>query len=118
VSAARHHQTLTPERWSSFPFDQQILMVGNEMNRTWALLEAGQWDRARLGYERVLELIDLTIAGATGSRRRELLRWRDLAAALYLESRPDMTAHRLAFRCLLQLTPASFRQIELLPGTA
>lgn len=80
------HRALSPDRWSAFSFDQQILATGNEMNRTLAMLEQGEWDRARLGYERVLQLIDLTVGlAATPGRRRELLRWRDLVAWLYLQ---------------------------------
>jgi hypothetical protein len=52
------------------------------------------------------------------SRRRELLRWRDLVAALYLEEVPSVDAHVEAFRCLLRFTPGSSRQIAELPGLA
>lgn len=27
------HASLSPERWAAFSLDQQILMIGNEMNR-------------------------------------------------------------------------------------
>ena len=105
------------ERWTNFSFDQQILATGNEMNRTLSMLAAGEWGRARLGYERVLQLTDLTIAlAATSTRRRELLRWRDLVAALYLQPRPDGAEHRRVFRSLLQFTPVASRQIEPLLG--
>ena len=57
-------------------------------------------------------LLDLTVA--TRQRRglrRELLRWRDLIAALYVTPEPEAGAHAQAFRCLLQFTPAASRQI-------
>lgn len=66
-------------------------------------------------------------AVSTGSRgdrwrlrslRRELLRWRDLVAALYLETTPHPAEHAAAFRCLLRFTPGSARQIPLLAATA
>jgi hypothetical protein len=109
------HASLTVERWSAFTRDQQILMIANEMNRAGRLF--GPQDRARLAsaYERVLRLADLTAeAQPSRSLRRELLRWRELAGALYLE--PDAERHRALFRALLLLTPASARQAPLLLG--
>jgi hypothetical protein len=111
------HGGLSPERWAAFSYDQQILMIGNEMNRGLGLLQSRAWAHARRSYERVLQLVDLTSATAsTPARRRELLRWRDLVAALSLEAEADLDAHRRAFRCLLQFTPVAARQIELLLG--
>jgi hypothetical protein len=79
------HSSLTPARWSAFSLDQQILMIGNEMNRARRLMSPQ--DRASLGlcYERVLRLVDLTVEVQTRpALRRELLRWRDLIAELYV----------------------------------
>ena len=106
------HAGLTAERWSRFDLDRQILMIANEMNRASRLV--GLDDRASLRrtYERVLRLVDLTVA--TRPRRglrRELLRWRDLVAALYISSEPKAVEHRQAFRCLLQFTPTAAKQI-------
>jgi hypothetical protein len=73
----------------------------------------GPDDRGRLAnaYERVLRLADLTVeAQPSRSLRRELLRWRELAGAVYLE--PDEERHR----ALLLLTPASAKQAPLLLG--
>jgi hypothetical protein len=106
---------MTPERWARFGLDQQILMIGNEMNRASSLL--GDEDRSSLRrtYERVLRLVDLTVAVQTRrGLRRELLRWRDLVAALYVAPHSDADAHAEAFRCLLRFTPAASRQIPLL----
>jgi hypothetical protein len=94
------HASLTPERWARFDLDQQILMIANEMNRASSLLS-----------------LDLTVA--TRSRRgwrRELLRWRDLVAALYIAPGPEPAAHAAAFRCLLQFTPVAARQIPHVLG--
>lgn len=108
---AIQHASLSAERWSEFSLDQQILMIGNEMNRATKLL-ADTEGRLTRSYERVLNLTDLTIAVQTRSGlRRELLRWRDLAAQLYISPEPAPDAHRQAFRCLLQFTPAASRQI-------
>lgn len=107
------HASLTLERWSAFGRDQQVLMIANEMNRAGRLFGPG--DRARLAnaYERVLRLADLTAeAQPSRSLRRELLRWRELAAAVYLD--PDEGEHRALFRALLLITPASAKQLPFL----
>jgi pantothenate kinase len=111
------HASLTPERWARFTLDQQILMIANEMNRASGLLGPRDVDSLRRTYERVLRLVDLTVA--TQSRRglrRELLRWRDLIAASYIAPAANPGAHAAAFRCLLQLTPAASKQIPALLG--
>jgi hypothetical protein len=43
---------------------------------------------------------------------RELLRWRDLIAALYIADAPAPAAHRAAFEVLLRFTPAAAAQIR------
>jgi hypothetical protein len=110
------HASLDPERWARFDVDQQILMIANEMNRTTRRLVDRDPDPRRRGYERVLRLTDLTAAPARPALRRELLRWRDLVAALYVADESDPDGHRAAFRALLQLRPATARQIPLLLG--
>ena len=110
------HAGLDADRWSRFDLDQHVLMIGNEMNRASRFtLTEGQTTSLRLGYERILRLTDLTVAcGPRAAVRRELLRWRDLVAALYLADTPDPDQHRAAFRALLQLRPMTARQIPLL----
>jgi hypothetical protein len=106
------HALLTPERWARFELDEQILMIANEMSRASSLLDPDRLPSLRRSYERVLRLVDLTVA--TRSRRglrRELLRWRDLVAALYVAPLPERDSHVAAFRCLLQLSPAAAKQI-------
>jgi len=111
---ATQHGSLSTDRWAAFSFDQQILMIGNEMNRATKLLDDRE-GRLTRSYERVLNLTDLTIAVQTRpGLRRELLRWRDLVAQLYISPEPDPAAHRQAFRCLLQFTPAASEQIPFL----
>ena len=117
VSRPSQHSGLSPERWATFGYDQQILMIANEVHRTARVIELGSWDRVHAGLERVLQLTNLTIACASSpTRRRELLRWRDLVAALYVQQRPDPGLHESMFRCLLQFTPAAFPQTALLFG--
>ena len=107
------HSTLSPERWAGFPLAHQILMIGNEMNRAGKLFGPGNEERLGNAYERVLNLTDLTVRVNTRrSLRRELLRWRDLVAQLYLGAEPQ--AHREAFRALLLLNPEAAKQIPFL----
>jgi hypothetical protein len=117
VTIPAQHAGLSAVRWRQFSYDQQVLMIANEMHRTARLIELAAWDRVHAGIERVLQLTDLTIGCVTSStRRRELLRWRDLVAASYLDEQPQGAAHEEAFRCLLQFTPAAFEQTALLLG--
>jgi hypothetical protein len=111
------HASLTPERWARFDLDRQILMVANEMNRARGLFAEADRDALRRTYERVLRLVDLTVqTRPQRGLRRELLRWRDLIAALYIGEGADAPAHDEAFRCLLRFTPAASKQIpHLLP---
>lgn len=109
------HAGLTASRWSGFTREQQVLMIANEMHRASKLF--GPADRGRLtnAYERVLRLTDLTVeAQASRPLRRELLRWRELAGAVYLE--PDERRHRQLLRVLLLFTPQSARQRPYLLG--
>ena len=112
---AGQHASLAPERWARFSLDQQILMIGNEMNRAGKLLDDAP--RRLRAYERVLNLLDLTVA--TQDRApllRELLRWRDLIAALFLSPEGDRERHEAAFRCLLRFTPVSSQQLPHVLG--
>jgi hypothetical protein len=111
------HASLSPERWSAFSLDQQILMIANEMNRASRALSLAERASVHLSYERVLRLVDLTVeVQPRPALRRELLRWRDLVAELYLQSDPDPGEHREAFRALLLFTPAAAQQMPFVLG--
>ena len=113
------HSSLTPERWARFNLDQQILMIANEMKRASALMAPADRDSRSKAYERVLRLLDLTVATRPKpTLRRELLRWRDLVAALFVASDAEPRAHDEAFRCLLRFSPEASRQLASLqsPG--
>ena len=112
---ASQHSELSAERWSRFTLDQQILMIGNEMNRARKLFGPADLASLRNCYERVLRLVDLSIAiHAKRGLRRELLRWRDVIAELYVSQAPELDRHDAAFRCLLRFTPFASQQIPLL----
>ena len=111
------HTSLTAERWARFPFDQQVLMIGNEMNRASKFLDSTNERSLQACYERVLALVDLTVQTHNWPPRlRELLRWRDLAAELLIAERPRPEAHAAAFLSLLRFTPASYAQIQFVVG--
>ena len=113
------HAGLSPERWARYPRGQQILMIANEMNRASKLLGAEDRERLRGSYERVLALTDLTIrVNDARSLRRELLRWRDLVAELYIAAEADPVAHGAMFRALLQLHPEAWKQLPYVTGVA
>ncbi|HEV8241173.1 MAG TPA: hypothetical protein VGS57_17545, partial [Thermoanaerobaculia bacterium] len=62
-------------------------------------------------YERVLRLTDLTIdATEQATFRRELLRWRDGIAELYLGGRPAPERHRELLHVLLLMSREAARQ--------
>ncbi len=106
------HASLSAQRWASFSFHEQVLMIGNEMNRAAKFLAPSDGERLRACYERILTLVDLTVqVQDRPSRRRELLRWRDLVAGMLIADRPDREAHAEAFRCLLRFTPVASAQI-------
>jgi hypothetical protein len=108
---AAQHASLSPQRWAEFPRHQQILMIANEWHRAGQLLAAAEVERRRSSCARVLRLVDLTVAVQSApGLRRELLRWRDLAAELYLaEGDADPLAHRAAAACLRRLDAQASR---------
>lgn len=102
------HAGLGLERWRSFDRHRQVLMIANEMHRARGLEEPAALRRA---YERVLRLTDLTIQAAERPAfRRELLRWRDGVAELYLEGRAAPERHRRLLECLLLTSTEAARQ--------
>jgi hypothetical protein len=109
------HAELTAERWARFDRGQQLLQVAAEMFRATRWVTLGRSELARSGYERVLRLVDLTVeVQPSPTLRRELLRWRDLVAELYVADELDARRHREALRVLLQLHPATAAQIPAL----
>ena len=114
------HTDLGETQWSSHGLERQILMIANEMNRAGKLVRPDDTGRRRNAYARVLRVPDLTIGvNHRYGLRRELLRWRDLAAQLYSNGEPDVVAHLAAMKVLLLFTPESARQRRyLLPEPA
>jgi len=110
-----NHADLGPERWSRFTVDQQILMIGNEMNRASKFMAAEDRERRSACYERALQLADLTIELDPGSSLgRELRLWRGVVAELHSSDTADPGTHRTAFKVLLRLTPVAAEQVGYL----
>jgi hypothetical protein len=113
-TAGTQHRSLTLERWQAFSSDQRLLMIANELRRAGKLVDAGDDERRANAYERVLALTDLTIQAASRrGLRRELLRWRDLVAELWLRRRPDAQAHDAIWTSLLRFSAETSRQLRV-----
>lgn len=106
------HAGLSEERWRQFGFGRQILMIANELHRAAKLVDASDAQRRSNSLERVFALADLTIAtNEKASRRRELLRWREILGEAYLASAPRPELDRRLLRALLLLSPEAATQI-------
>jgi len=100
------HQSLQ-NRFNSFSPAQQLLMVGNELNRA----QHSQEDPAEYTrcLERALELLDLTIRSTRNKHLlREQLRIRHLLARMYLD--PPQETQSLQ-KALIQLNPDAWQQV-------
>jgi hypothetical protein len=105
------HAGLTRERWAQFDPPRRLLMIGNELFRAskWSAPEHAA--RRAAAMERVLALLDLTVAvESRPALLRELLRLRDCVAASYI-GHPDAEPDRQLLRALLRLHPAAATQI-------
>lgn len=108
---ATQHSDLTTERWAQMGLDRQILSIAAEMYRGSLRLSKRDDAEVRLVYERVLNLVDLTLSVAQGrGLLRELCRWREVVAGLFVGSDLDQNAHDAALAVLLTFTPAAFEQ--------
>ena len=106
------HAGLSTQRWKSFTPTQQILMIANEMNRGQKMFDKNDIYGIKLSIERVLYLLDITIAINTSfGLRKELLRLRDLVAELYIIDKIELKEYKKIFKTLLLLNSESARQI-------
>jgi hypothetical protein len=82
--ALKFHKHLAG-RWQSFPVDQQILMIANELQRAGGWIRKRDREEAARAYERAFELVDLLVEYADNKNlTREVLRWREVLAAEYV----------------------------------
>lgn len=106
----------SPERWAEFSLAQQILMIANDLNRASKWMGPADGELRRSAYARALALTDLTAGGDHRlAFRREILRWRDLVAQLYVEEAPSPRQNTELLRTLLRFTFETSRQIPHIP---
>ena len=73
------HTELAAGRWATFPLALQLAHIGSEVSRACKAKEMGNTTRIDSAVERMLELIDLTIADPKNRHRlRELCRMREV----------------------------------------
>jgi hypothetical protein len=109
--------SLSPERWARFTRDQQLMRIANEMNRASKLMAPEDRERLKSAYTRVLQLTDLTVdVRRERGLRKELLRWRELVARLWLRSDGDPDAHRQTFRSPMLFSSGIAKQIPFVLG--
>lgn len=74
------HKELADGRWFTFSVSEQLGNVGSEFERAARAFERGDRERFENAFERMLELLDLTVEDPkwqTKCRLRELLRLRE-----------------------------------------
>lgn len=73
------HKDLENSRWYSFSFYQQMANIGSEVNRTIGWKKKGNSEYSNLAFERMLELLQLTISDPKNKTRlKELCRLREV----------------------------------------
>src|SRR5256712_7636252 len=93
-------------------------MIASESTRAAKLGAPADRERLRSAYERILQLADLTVQVADrAALRRELLRWRDLVAGLYVAAAPHPPPPPTALRAPLPMTAGASEPPPLLLPT-
>ncbi len=104
------HKTLG-KRMATFSFDQQVLMIANEINRAKNFCQINQ-DEVRLALERALELLDFaSVPSEKPNRLKELRRIREITAGVYLKRVVSDRELTELLRVLLQMHPKAFQTI-------
>ena len=86
------HKTLSNGAWAEMTLAQQMANIGSESYRATKWLAKGRSDNAERAFERMQELVDLTIAyGRRNAPNRnallkEICRFRELYCAAFLAS--------------------------------
>jgi hypothetical protein len=106
------HKDITPEKWAARPASWQVLSIASEMGRAEASLKNRLPKPFKASLERTLELIDLTVEAnlARGEFVREMLRFREVLAEVYVDSTHSMNASKFRFltKILLTLDPGAY----------
>ena len=93
---------------------RQILMVANELGRAGSAMTAGDPAEVKRCYERALELLCLTIEVAPRRRalRRELCRFKEVLASLYVSEEPSFHDNQIAQSVLISLSPEAYAMLH------
>lgn len=84
-------------------------MIANEINRVKNWIRKKQLTDTKLAYERVFELIDLTVEDKKWKgRNRELLRFREIISELYCNSNMDEQLNNQCLNGLVFLNTESY----------
>jgi hypothetical protein len=103
------HKNLNLAKWSCYSKGQQILMIANELNRAGNWIEKSQNFEVNQCYARAFELIDLTVEDTKWKNGlKELLRFREVLADLYIQKNKDAAMNKKAYEVLLTLSSESY----------
>ena len=84
---AYQHKDLASGRWGSLTFLEQMANIGSEVERALNWQAKNNVAYSRKAFERVLELLDLTLDSVKGAARlKELLRVREAITDYFLGS--------------------------------
>lgn len=110
----KFHRILTKDKWDSFPFFKQILMIANELNRANNWIEKKDFAEVKLCYERAFELLYLTVETLKDRRKlREILRFKEILANLYNEEAPSLEENKNLLKVLVLLDKDSFSVLRI-----
>ena len=60
------------------PFSKQVANIGSEVSRACRWKHKGSVERMNNAFDRALDLLDMTVECVSGTKRRELLRLREV----------------------------------------
>lgn len=81
------HKTLADGRWFTFSIEEQLANVGSEVERAISWHKRGDHERFEKAFDRMLELLDLTIADPrwrNTPRLKELVRLREVLCDVFV----------------------------------
>lgn len=108
-----HHKNLPKEKWFKYSRGQQILMIGNELNRANNLLKNNMIPEVLNCYERAMELTDLTTADLKWKGHlKELRRFREVLGELYSKKDGDANLSSELYKCLIEMLPEAYNMLH------
>ncbi len=114
----KQHKSLTTEKWQKYGLAQQILMIGNELNRAKNWIVKNDSEEVKLCYERALELIYLTISCISKhSLLFEFARLKEYVCYLYSENKMSVKDNTMTYNSLIALSSESYNLLHPKPKT-